>query len=345
MTSASGTLGQWLRFQVGDNRFALPVEAVAQVVGLGGVVSSDTPGWAGLLPLRNGTLPLADGAELFGDPATPPARGRGLVLRGRSPLGFTVDSVVGLTVGASCPLLARLGIPDLTIAALPGPDGPTLVLDAAGLWARIWSAVEIVPGGGGFQLKPLVVRVDRREVAPAQPLQTRMGRPADGVMATTAAGVTATHAGVARGAPAGVPSPTLPLRVLVFGAGLDFDLAVPLEQVLELGPVREARPLLGGPKHLAGMLEWRGRLVPLVDLPARLGRCREGEGQTLYLALAGRAARAVAVRIGAVAGQAVVPAVRRDAPDLGVPAAWVSGVARVGQRPLVILDPAALVVA
>ena len=57
----------------------------------------------------------------------------------------------------------------------------------------------------------------------------------------------------------------------------------------------------------------------------------------------GRAAQAVALTVGEVAGQATVPALEPPSRDFGVPANWVRGVARLGQRPLLVLDPNALV--
>src|SRR5918998_4486054 len=107
----SGTRGAapWLRFEIGGERFALPIEAVAQVVGLTHLHSAGAPGWAGLLALRDGVLPIADGASLVGRPEDPPALGRALVLRGRFPLGMSVDTVLGLGSGGACPLVARVG--------------------------------------------------------------------------------------------------------------------------------------------------------------------------------------------------------------------------------------------
>lgn len=291
----NGTSGRsWVRFEIGGERCGLPIEAVAQVLGLGGLRPADVPGWLGVLPLRGGTLPVADGAGLLGLPAAAPA-GRCLVLRGRVPLGIAVETVLGLASGAACPLTTKLGLPELVTAAIPAADGPTLVLDAEATWQRVWSGLEVLPDRAGFGLKPL--------------------------------------------GPAAVPTP-----VLVFRAGLAVDLAVPAEAVLEVGPLREGRPLTGGPKHLAGMLSWRGHLVPLVDLPARLGRTMDGTRQTLYLGLSGRAARALAVRVGEVVGQAPVCAAGGAPPDVGLPRTWVGAVARVGGRPLPILDPGALLV-
>ncbi len=93
------------------------------------------------------------------------------------------------------------------------------------------------------------------------------------------------------------------------------------------------------------MLQWRGRLVPLVDLPTRLGSSLAEPRRTLYLAVTGRAARALAIRVGDVVGQAMVPPPNGPLPDLGLPIGWVRAVAQIGGRPLAVLEPAALLAA
>src|SRR5216117_2323931 len=101
--------GHWVRFTVAGERYALPVEAVAQVISLDRLRPTPIAGWAGTVGLPEGTIPLADGAELLGEIDRAVVPGRGLVIRGRLPLAFTVDDVSGLTAGAACPLVGRVG--------------------------------------------------------------------------------------------------------------------------------------------------------------------------------------------------------------------------------------------
>ena len=134
-------------------------------------------------------------------------------------------------------------------------------------------------------------------------------------------------------------------QVLVFHGGLRVDLAIPSELLLAIEPAMEPRRLLHGPSQLAGLVEWRGRIVPLVDLAARLKVILKAPRQTLFLATSGHASRALAVTVGAVTGMAMVPAIQPPPSNFGVPENWIIGAARLGQRPLLVLNPSTLAVA
>jgi purine-binding chemotaxis protein CheW len=407
----------WVQFTIGNERFALPVGAVAQVVGLGGLQRVAAGGWLGLLPLGGATLPLADGAQLFGDSDCPQSLGRGLVLRGRLPLGISVDDVVGLTAGTACALESRIGLPQLALGALPRSGATTIVIDAERLWHHLRAGLSEGPDGS-FALQPLreegetkregdgeevvrtgggeavlaarvedesrrltesghggatvVERDDKRQPvalsqrglvvqrptdsptengnsSPLQPAQPDLPAPSLGVPSTPDSRLpTPAHPLSLSSSRPVSPAPSRRYaggEVLVFKAGLPAELAVPMEAVLDVGPLATARPLKGGPAHLAGLVEWRGRRVPLVDLSPRLkSGALETARQTLYLKLAGRAASAVAVSVGELVGTAAVPPASTSTLTYGVPQAWVLGVARLGSRPLVVLDPNSLVV-
>jgi len=74
-------------------------------------------------------------------------------------------------------------------------------------------------------------------------------------------------AGVARTETAGVPP--APVQALVrIGAAV---LALPAALVAQVLDRPDAQPLLGAGRELLGMIQWRGRHVPLVDLGALLG--------------------------------------------------------------------------
>lgn len=66
------------------------------------------------------------------------------------------------------------------------------------------------------------------------------------------------------------PPPSAPARAIVtFEAGSTFALS--LSQVVEVVDLGAPVPLPGGPGFLLGLIEWRGRAVPVVDLSLALG--------------------------------------------------------------------------
>jgi chemotaxis signal transduction protein len=336
MTQASG---QWLVFEIAAGRYALPVEAVRQVIGLGELRPAKVGGWAGLLPSRDGTLPMADGTVLVEAVDGQPAHGIGVVLRGRLPVGFTADRVAGLTSGFACGLVSRLGLPEVVGAALPSAEGTTLVLDAERLWHRLRSGLQQQPDGAGYRLRPLQAN-GPGENASRHPETDPSG--AAGIEANGTAGDrkpdSAEQAGPAE-SPAVEPS-----RLLVLRVGSSLELGLPLERVLEVGAAAECRRLPNGPPHLSGGTSWRGRLVPLVILPERLGLAGDGVSQTVFVALNGRVAAALAVSTDEVLGSAVASTVPLARTELVVPVAWVHGLAQVAGRTVPILNPDALVV-
>lgn len=355
----------WLQFRIGSCQYALPVGSVVQVVGLEALRPAGEAGWAGLLRVRGGVLPLADGAVVVDEPA-PPCRGRGLVLRGSPPLGLIVDQVDGLVGAAALPLADRGDLSPLAVASLNAPGGPTLVLDPEPLWQQLRAGLEQRRDGHGYRLLALEREGGRRGRTPpraVEPVQAQPALEAPPVaaprpavqVAPVAAGrpvveaAPVAEAGPSESAGRAARSPGLEFsgQVVVFRAGLRFDLGVPAESVVEVGPAVQARPLRGGPTHLAGLVSWRGRRVPLLDLPARLGVAEHlaGPRQTLYLGLAGRAVRALAVSVGEVAGTAQVPALQREVRPPNLPAEWPLGAARLDGRVLIVLNPTTLVMA
>jgi chemotaxis signal transduction protein len=312
VSTVSTGADKWLRFRVANVDYGLPVGTVVQVVRLTGGRQAGVAGWRCLVPLGGGMLPVADGAAVLecGDAGDPQFA---LVLRGRWPLGIAVDEVVGLSSGLACPVMDGDGPSGLVTGGLPTSNGSIRVLHAERLWSRLALGLTQLPGEGGYSLRPLTSLPERR----AQTL--------------------------VRLEPARAEAPvSQPLRVMVFRSGVDLDLALPSDRVLELGPGRTGRLLKGAPKFIAGVLSWRGRLVPLIDLSARLGCPVRQPGQTLYLDVGGRP---VAVKVERVIGQALVPSYRSGPFSSAVPPGWVRGVARLGDRALIILEPEALMTA
>lgn len=117
--------------------------------------------------------------------------------------------------------------------------------------------------------------------------------------------------------------------------------ALPARDVLQMESFTGATPVPGAPPYVAGIIQLRGRVVPVVDLRARFGmpavapeadaRVVVGEHEGRAVALLADAAREV-VRIGG--GQVEPPP-----PILATGAGgFVKGVAHVGERTLLVLD-------
>lgn len=54
----------------------------------------------------------------------------------------------------------------------------------------------------------------------------------------------------------------------------DRDYALPLEQVLEVALMVDVDPIPGAPEWVAGLIDYRGTITPVVDTRARLGMAR-----------------------------------------------------------------------
>ena len=69
--------------------------------------------------------------------------------------------------------------------------------------------------------------------------------------------------------PIGVAGATTTRLVVVVLAGQEY--AIPAAMVLGIRPHQLARPVPGSPSHIEGVLNLRGRIVPVVSLRARAG--------------------------------------------------------------------------
>jgi chemotaxis signal transduction protein len=378
------TVDRWLKFGIAGNRYALPVQAVAQVVALRDLRPVGLAGWAGLLALAGGALPLADGRLLIGGSFEsrsnePSARGRGVVLRGTVPFGFTVDTIHGVVAGAAFPVVGAAGLSPFAMSALPSSNGSTIVLDAERMREAIVSALAH-RSDGSVSLRPLVQAAKAGAVAASAP--SLAGPPAIaprvaerqlvGVGAATealASGPSSAersrptlgladigqppawpHPGARRPAPAAQPLSAstaragAPLAVVVLNVGKSFEIAIAVDSVVDLIDTPVLRPAMNGPAWADGEVEWRGQRLPAVDLSLRLGGPPSTASRALVLKL-GATGGDLALLGGEVLGSARLPGMTPGSTNLGVPNHWVVGVAARGARPLVVVDPSALVVA
>lgn len=127
---------------------------------------------------------------------------------------------------------------------------------------------------------------------------------------------------------------------------------IPIETVYSLAPVARVRRVPFAPPALAGVMEWQGEIVPVIDLSRRLGLPAEPAGSLARLLIvqgtvpAGETGSSAALQVDAVSDirhvlpdQVREPA-QEEAQDLppGLDRSLVTGLVREGERRLWILD-------
>jgi len=131
---------------------------------------------------------------------------------------------------------------------------------------------------------------------------------------------------------------------LTFRLG-DLEYGVPILAVQEIKGPSPITPLPNAPAHLAGVMNLRGMIVPVVDLRVKfaLPRAESGRGPVIILVAVG--SKVVGMMVDTVSevldlSEAEIQAV----PDLGRPieAGFVRGLAQAGDRLIVLLDVARL---
>lgn len=136
-------------------------------------------------------------------------------------------------------------------------------------------------------------------------------------------------------------SPAESTAVVAFRIG-DTELGVPVGQVVEVAPVQEVREAGRGGEPLAGALLRRGEPVPVLDLRPRFHTGPAADASVvLVLAAGGRVFGLLADRVSDVVHVGPGDVAPLPAYLAGAAAAFVTGLARRGQRLLVLVDAAA----
>ncbi len=125
----------------------------------------------------------------------------------------------------------------------------------------------------------------------------------------------------------------------------DEDYGVETLQVREIIRWLSPRGLPGAPAWLAGVIDYRGQVVPVVDMAARLGRppLQEMEAAARIVIYEGSAGRTWGLMVDSVS--AVVQVGRDQLEDgppswqpAGVPLRWLAGLAKLDGRPVALLN-------
>ena len=98
--------------------------------------------------------------------------------------------------------------------------------------------------------------------------------------------------------------------VVRFGAGR---YAVPMAAIAEVGRLTRVTRVPGVPIWVAGVSNWRGRILPVVDLRPLLGVPATDVGEDARLVVAGDESMSVGLLVEGVEGVATVPAGDLDA--------------------------------
>src|SRR3954463_4839967 len=147
-------------------------------------------------------------------------------------------------------------------------------------------------------------------------------------------GIVAAPADVAADAGTGV--------VVRFGAGR---YAVPMSAIAEVGRVARVTRVPGVPIWVAGVSNWRGRILPVVDLRPLLGVPATDVGDDARLVVTGDESVSVGLLVEGVDGVATVPAGDLDAPPATVgsdAAELLSGQWNDERGPIGVIDVAAV---
>jgi purine-binding chemotaxis protein CheW len=125
----------------------------------------------------------------------------------------------------------------------------------------------------------------------------------------------------------------------------DEDYGVETLQVREIIRWASPRSLPAAPIWLAGVIDYRGEVVPVVDMAARLGRppLQEMEAAARIVIYEGASGRTWGLMVDSVS--AVVQVGRDQLEDgapswhpAGVPMRWLAGLAKLDNRPVALLN-------
>src|SRR5690606_34056687 len=128
------------------------------------------------------------------------------------------------------------------------------------------------------------------------------------------------------------------LRVVVDGASYALEL-LRVQEVVRLMPIV---PMRGAQPSVLGVMNLRGRIVPVFDLGLWLGTGRVDAGEHSRIVVVERDDELIGLLVGAVEDVVTLGRDRIEPPLPGDERGLVLGVARVGQVPTVLFDAYAL---
>ncbi|HTB23300.1 MAG TPA: chemotaxis protein CheW [bacterium] len=122
------------------------------------------------------------------------------------------------------------------------------------------------------------------------------------------------------------------------------DYGIETLQVREIIRYQRGRPLSGEPRWLEGVIDYRGRVVPVVDLRQRLGIPPAEDGDALrVIVYEGVSGKAWGLKVDSVSAVIQVASEQLDdAPEgwkrMDLPLSWLAGLARLEGKTVALLN-------
>jgi len=114
--------------------------------------------------------------------------------------------------------------------------------------------------------------------------------------------------------------------------------------VREIIRYEQSRPLSGDPRWLEGIIDYRGQVVPVVDLRLRLGLSQIPAGDAVRIIIyEGLSGRAWGLKVDSVSAVVQVANEQLEATPAGwqlkgLPARWLAGLAKMGGKSVALLN-------
>lgn len=130
------------------------------------------------------------------------------------------------------------------------------------------------------------------------------------------------------------------VQIVVFGIGRE-SFGVPIDVVQEIVRVPEVTAVPDAPGFLEGVINLRGRIVPVVDLRRRLNLARAGRTRSSRVLITENGGSTVGLLVDSVSEVLKLQPDAVEAPPEMISAIgieYITGVARTGERLIIFLD-------
>jgi purine-binding chemotaxis protein CheW len=135
------------------------------------------------------------------------------------------------------------------------------------------------------------------------------------------------------------------LQVVSFALGSE-EYGVDIAQVQEINRMVTITRVPRAPQFMEGVINLRGKLIPIVDLRARFGMDRSEHTKNTRIVVTEIGSKSVGIVVDSVSEVLRIPVEQiEDAPDLvaGVDTEYIRGVGKMGDRLIIMLDLARVI--